>query len=77
MACAASPAGNPNVIYAGGPNNGVSSGVIKTIDGGKHWTRTSKGLWDTRILGVRAALLNIPRGGRRAEPAPPPQRESP
>ena len=52
MACAASPAGNPNVIYAGGQNNGVSSGVIKTIDGGKHWTRTSKGLWDTRILGV-------------------------
>jgi len=52
VACAASPAGNPNVIYAGGQNNGVSSGVIKTIDGGKHWTRTSKGLWDTRILGV-------------------------
>ena len=40
------------MIYAGGQNNGVSSGVIKTIDGGKHWTRTSKGLWDTRILGV-------------------------
>ena len=52
VACAASPAGNPNVIYAGGQNNGVSSGVIKTIDGGKHWTRNSKGLWDTRILGV-------------------------
>jgi hypothetical protein len=52
VACAASPAGNPNVIYAGGQNNGVSSGIIKTIDGGKHWKRTSKGLWDTRILGV-------------------------
>ena len=52
VACAASPAGNPNVIYAGGQNNGVSSGVIKTIDGGKHWTRNSNGLWDTRILGV-------------------------
>ena len=52
VACAASPAGNPNVIYAGGQNNGVSSGIIKTIDGGKHWTRNSKGLWDTRILGV-------------------------
>ena len=27
-------------------------GVIKTVDGGLHWTRQSKGLWDTRILGV-------------------------
>jgi photosystem II stability/assembly factor-like uncharacterized protein len=52
LACAASPAGNPNLIYAGGQNNGVSSGIIKTVDGGKHWTRNSKGLWDTRILGV-------------------------
>ena len=52
LACAASPAKNPDLIYAGGQNNGVSSGIIKTVDGGKHWTRNSKGLWDTRILGV-------------------------
>ena len=30
----------------------MSSGIIKSVDGGKHWTRNSKGLWDTRILGV-------------------------
>jgi hypothetical protein len=52
LACAASPADHPNIIYAGGQNNGVSSGIIKSIDGGKQWIRTSKGLWDTRILGV-------------------------
>jgi len=52
IACAASPAANPDVIYAGGQNNGVSSGIIKTTDGGKHWARKSKGLWDTRVLGV-------------------------
>jgi len=52
LACAASPAGHPDVIYAGGQNNGVSSGIIKTVDGGRHWTRNSKGLWDTRVLGV-------------------------
>ena len=52
LASAASPKANPLLIYAGGQNNGVSSGVIKTIDGGRHWTRNSKGLWDTRILGV-------------------------
>jgi len=50
--CAASPAKSPHVIYTGGQNNGVSSGVLKTTDGGKHWLRKSKGLWDTRILGV-------------------------
>jgi hypothetical protein len=52
LASAASPKANPDLIYAGGQNNGVSSGVLKTIDGGVHWTRASKGLWDTRILGV-------------------------
>ena len=49
--CAASHEKNPNVIYTGGQNNGVSSGILKSVDGGKHWTRNSKGLWDTRILG--------------------------
>ena len=52
LASAASPKANPLLIYAGGQNNGVSSGVIKSVDGGKHWTRQSVGLWDTRILGV-------------------------
>ena len=52
LASAASPQANPMLIYAGGQNNGVSSGVLKTVDGGRHWTRNSKGLWDTRILGV-------------------------
>ena len=33
LACAASPAANPSLIYAGGQNNGVSSGIIKTTDG--------------------------------------------
>ena len=33
LACAASPAANPDLIYAGGQNNGVSSGIIKTTDG--------------------------------------------
>lgn len=52
IACASSPKGNPDVIYAGGQNNGVSSGILKSVDNGKHWTRNSKGLWDTRVLGV-------------------------
>ena len=52
LASAASPKANPSVIYAGGQNNGVSSGVVKTVDGGIHWKRMSKGLWDTRVLGV-------------------------
>ena len=45
LASAASPKANPDLIYAGGSNNGVSSGVLKTIDGGVHWTRESKGIW--------------------------------
>jgi hypothetical protein len=52
LACAASPKANPDLIYAGGQNNGVSSGIIKTTDGGVHWTRHSNGLWDTAVLGV-------------------------
>ena len=50
LACAASPASHPEIIYAGGQNNGVSSGVLKTVDGGKHWSRKSRGLWDSRVL---------------------------
>jgi len=52
LASAASPAANPDLIYAGGHNNGMSSGVLKTVNGGVHWTRNSKGMWDTRINGV-------------------------
>ena len=52
LAGASSLASAPNIIYAGGQNNGVSSGIIKTTDGGRHWERKSHGLWDTRILGV-------------------------
>ena len=52
LAGASSLAAKPEVIYAGGQNNGVSSGVIKTVDGGRHWVRASKGMWDTRVLGV-------------------------
>lgn len=50
LACAASPPAHPNVIYAGGQNNGASSGVIKTVDGGVSWARKSEGLWDTNVL---------------------------
>ena len=45
---------SPDVIYTGGQNNGASSGVLKSIDGGKHWVVASTGLFDTRIrsLGI-------------------------
>ena len=42
----------PPPADTGGHNNGVSSGILKTVDGGVHWTRNSKGMWDTRINGV-------------------------
>eukprot|EP00037_Helgoeca_nana_P010803 m.95702 g.95702 ORF g.95702 m.95702 type:complete len:429 (-) comp20431_c0_seq1:1729-3015(-) len=50
LANAASPPLHPNIIYAGGQNNGASSGVIKTVDGGVTWTLQSTGLWDTHVL---------------------------
>ena len=52
LAAAASPEKNPNLIYTGGHNNGVSSGILKSVDGGVHWTRNSTGMWDTRIISV-------------------------
>ena len=52
LASAASPKTNPNLIYAGGQNNGVSSGVIRTTDAGLHWERKSRGLWDTAVSAV-------------------------
>eukprot|EP00729_Bicosta_minor_P013955 gene13955-31241_t len=41
LADAVSPASNPNLIYAGGQNNGASSGVLKSTDRGKTWTVTA------------------------------------
>ena len=38
MADAVSPASNPLLMFAGGQNNGASSGVVKSLDGGKHCT---------------------------------------
>jgi hypothetical protein len=64
LATAASLAAVPDLIYAGGQNNGASSGVLKTIDGGIHWTRQSKGLWDTRVLAVWLHP-DDPKGGAR------------
>ena len=52
LADAASPAANPHVIYAGGQNNGASSGVVRSLDGGRHWTVASRGLFNTRVEGV-------------------------
>jgi len=49
---AASPASDPRIIYTGGANNGSASGVLKTTDMGKTWTRSSNGLYDTHIHGV-------------------------
>ena len=49
MADAVSPANNPLLMFAGGQNNGASSGVIKSADGGKHWTVASAGMMGTRI----------------------------
>ena len=52
MADAVSPAGNPKVIYTGGRNNGASSGVLKSVDGGNTWVIKSNGIFDTRIVSL-------------------------
>lgn len=62
LADAASPAANSKLIYTGGSNNGASSGVLKTIDGGLHWERKSNGLMDTRISAVLVSP-DDPAGG--------------
>lgn len=49
IAPAVSPVAMPNVMYMGGNNNAASSGVLKTVDGGKHWAKVNSGLSDTRI----------------------------
>lgn len=61
IADAASPASNPALIYAGGHNNGASSGVLKSTDFGKTWVPACNGLWDTRI----ASLLILDATGDR------------
>ena len=55
LADAVSPAGNPNIIYAGGQNNGASSGVIKSTDRGLHWTLASNGIFNTRVQSLMVA----------------------
>ena len=52
LADAASPAGNPDFIIAGGQNNGASSGVVRSVDGGRHWTVASDGMFNTRVEAV-------------------------
>ena len=49
LADAVSPASNPKLIYAGGSNNGASSGIIKSTDMGKHWVGASNGLFHTNV----------------------------
>eukprot|EP00937_MAST-01D_sp_MAST-1D-sp2_P005631 g5631.t1 len=44
--------GNPDVIYTGGNNNAASSGVLKSVDGSRHWTKVNTGLSDTRLHGL-------------------------
>lgn len=52
LADAVSPAGNPKVIYTGGRNNGASSGLLKSVNGGLNWTVASNGIFDTRIMSL-------------------------
>ena len=49
MADAVSPANSPLLMFAGGQNNGASSGVLKSIDGGRHWTIASAGMFVTKV----------------------------
>ena len=60
LADAASPAGNPKIIYSGGRNNGASSGLLKSVDGGDHWVMKSNGLFDTRIVAV--GIVDMDKG---------------
>ena len=59
LADAVSPLSNPSLIYAGGHNNGASSGVLKSTDRGKTWVPRCDGLWDTTI----ASLLILDDAG--------------
>ena len=52
IAPAVSVVGNPNLMYMGGNNNAAASGVLKSIDYGKHWTKANVGIFDTRLFGL-------------------------
>lgn len=52
IAPAVSPAANQDLIYMGGNNNAASSGVLKSVDRGKHWSKVNAGLLDTRLHGL-------------------------
>ena len=52
IAPAVSSIASPNIMYMGGNNNAASSGVLKTVDYGKHWSKVNNGLFDTRINGM-------------------------
>lgn len=52
IAPAVSSAAHPEIIYMGGNNNAASSGVLKSTDHGKHWSKVNVGLSDTRLNGL-------------------------
>lgn len=52
IAPAVSPISNPQLMYMGGVNNAASSGVLKSVDQGKHWSKMNEGLFDTRPNGL-------------------------
>ena len=70
LAGAASPAANPGLIYAGGRNNGASSGVLKSTDKGRHWVKASHGLLDTRINAIFLHLGSQAAPTSSSAPAP-------
>ena len=51
IAPAVSPFSNPKLMYIGGNNNAASSGVLRSEDMGRHWTKVNTGLFDTRLQG--------------------------
>jgi len=61
LADAVSPWGNPRIIYSGGRNNGASSGVLKSVDGGDHWVIKSKGIFDTRVVAL--GIVDMDKNG--------------
>jgi hypothetical protein len=43
----------PTTMYVGGQNNSATTGVRKSVDGGKHWTTVVNGLTDHSIRALR------------------------
>lgn len=71
IAPAVSPAARPDVIYMGGNNNAASSGVLKSVDGGRHWAKVNRGLFNTVVCGLfvlddagEHVLVGTPSGAR-------------